>query len=59
MNIQNLPTSTLLEVRGGDWFEKTFGFMLMTAAVAGFAGSGGLLGVAIVAGGALVMDDFF
>ena len=59
MNIQDLPPATLLEVRGGDWFETTWGFMLGAAFGAGLLGSGAFLGVAIIAGGALVMDDFF
>lgn len=59
MNIQNLPSVELIEVRGGDWFETTWGVMLGTAFAAGFVASGSLLGVAVVAGGALVMDDFF
>lgn len=48
----------LHELNGGDWVDTTWGFMLGAAVTAGFLGSGGMLGLAIVAGGALVLDGW-
>ena len=56
MNVMELQPLELREIRGGDWFETTWGIMLGSAFVAGFLGSGGFLILAGAAGAVLVMD---
>jgi hypothetical protein len=60
------PNPSLVEIHegelsgisGGDWVEATWGVMIGTAITAGFLGSGGLLGLAVIAGGVLVFEDY-
>jgi hypothetical protein len=58
MNLTELAPTELHEVRGGDWFETTWGIMLGSAFVAGFLGSGGFLALAGAAGVVLVLDGY-
>lgn len=56
-NLRDIPDTELHAVNGGDWVDTTWGVMLSTAFMAGFVGSGGLLGVAIGAGALLLLED--
>ncbi len=58
MGVTDISLSEMQEIRGGDWFETTWGVLLGSAFVAGFIGSGGFLGVAGLAGAALMMEDY-
>ena len=56
--IEDIAEPRLQEITGGDWVDTTWGFMLGAAFTAGFLGSGGMLGLAIGAGGLLVLDGW-
>ena len=58
MRVTDISLSEMQKIRGGDWFETTWGIMVGSAFVAGFIGSGGFLAVAGLAGAALVMEDY-
>ncbi len=58
MHTTKLTSTELQQIRGGDWFETTWGVMLGSAFIAGL-GATGFLGIAIDAGVVLVMEDFF
>ena len=54
----DISESQLMTINGGDWVDTTWGFMIGAAVTAGFLGSGGMLGLAIGAGGLLMMDGW-
>jgi len=57
-HISDIPDIDLHQIQGGDWVDTTWGFMLGAAFTAGFLGSGGMLALAIGAGGLLLMDGW-
>ena len=57
-HMTDIPDVQLSSIAGGDWVDTTWGFMLGAAFTAGFLGSGGMLGIAIGAGGLLVIDGW-
>ena len=57
-HMTDIPDAQLSHIMGGDWVDTTFGFMIGAALIAGFLGSGGMLGLAIGAGGVLMMDGW-
>ena len=59
MNLKDLESFEMQKIRGGDWFETTWGVMLGAGLVAGFLGSGGFLALGVVAGGLLVVDGYY
>lgn len=59
MKLQEIELSEAQNIRGGDWFETTWGVMLGAGFVAGFLGSGGFLTLGMVAGGMLVVDGYY
>lgn len=56
--ISEISDFELQTINGGDWVDTTWGIMLGAAFTAGFLGSGGMLGVAIGAGGLLLADGW-
>lgn len=55
--VVEIHDTELSAISGGDWEETMWGIMLGGALTAGFLGSGGLLLVAAVAGGIILLDD--
>jgi hypothetical protein len=53
-HVDDLSLAELNEIRGGDWFETTWGVLLGSGFAAGLVGSGGFLALGSVAGLALV-----
>lgn len=55
--VVEIHDTELSAISGGDWGDTMWGIMLGGAATAGFLGSGGLLLVAAIAGGIILLED--